>query len=140
MKLWWHRSGKIIAALVVIFAGGYGVGWALGHRPAEPVRFSATPLGPSYSQETLDRLTSALKLTPAQREQLGPTLAALEIDLAHEKENALFRSGVRLFSLHDEIEPFLTPEQKLELARSRTDMDAFLRSRFEQYFKKASTP
>ena len=111
----------IASALIAILLCGYGIGFLVGERTTQQrlaSRHSAADRR-NWESTTLERLSTELDLSPAQREQ-----AAREIGKSAEKIAAIRARAVReyrreLLDLHERIEPLLDADQRRKMEESR---------------------
>lgn len=110
MKTW---KWQLAVALVVVFAAGVATGLFAGARHAHwsfIMRHSGSP-----DDRMRRHLERELKLTPEQVAQVGPIMdrTSQQLETIRKETNARVSETMR--KAHDDMIPFLTPEQRERL-------------------------
>lgn len=135
MKTYLTVYWKIFAALLVIFVSGSGLGYVTAKRSqAGAGDMQAAPPSAEKTADwpgrTMDKLRAALDLTEEQEARILPHVAAVGERVFHERDRAMLQISLQVLEMHDSIEPYLDPEQKKKMVRSRENMQLHIRNRF----------
>lgn len=117
---------SITAALLAILLCGYGIGFLVGERTTR-LRLAppATPAA-DWTAETLNRLTSELGLTPAQRAAVEPEVRRAAATVRGTRERAIRDYRAALVELHERLLPHLEPAQRRQVEDSRRQLRLLL--------------
>ncbi len=123
MKTW---KWQLVVALVVVFLAGVATGLFAGARHAH-FRFIM-----HHSEKTGDRmrrhLERQLHLTPDQTGQVGPIIDRAAEQLEVIRKETSTRVARTMGQAHDEMVPFLTPEQRQRLEEMKHKHQQMMRS------------
>ncbi len=101
---------KLIAAFVLVFVAGIACGF-FGTSHLILQHFHRGKL----NSHLRSHLEHQLQLTPEQRQKIGPIIDSAALQLEAERTHTARRVRDVFVATHNEIEPFLTPEQKTRL-------------------------
>ena len=139
------QRAKVALALLVILASGIGVGWFAGEArrmPSEspPAAGSIPPAAALWTDRALKTLSQELHLTAAQEQQIRPVLQDASVKMDLDRERALFQLHLQVLKVHDEMLPFLRPEQVPALERMRQRLQQDIKRRFANLLNDSAQP
>jgi len=116
-----------LAAILVVFACGYGIGHQVGSSPRQAATAPPEMPDTTWEENVFRRMDTELALTPDQRLEVRR-----ELETAVEKIEAikqLSRSSVRqeLADFHQRIAPLLNSNQRSRLKKSEQALQPFPR-------------
>lgn len=124
----------ILAALLVIFLCGGGIGYLLGEKKGRSeghsVPTSASPPSGDWSGRTMGRLDESLDLTESQRPQVRAEVESTAQKITTSRNQAVAEYYRHLLQLHDDLLPHLEPEQQKKIAKAREKLQLQLESAF----------
>ena len=105
---------KLIAAFVLIFLAGAACGF-FGAIHVHQAFFARMAAPDSMAQHMKDRMRAELNLTPDQMQKISPMIDRAASQLKTAREQTI-QSVHEIFSqTHREMQPLLTPEQRIKL-------------------------
>ena len=117
--------------LAAVFAAGLIAGGLAGFALAR--RWPPPPPSPEHMAGHIrSRLTSDLRLTETQTQQIAPVVDELVRQMQVEHESTVERMVQIIRESHQRMEPFLTPEQREKFRRIQQER--------EQAFRRAARP
>ena len=106
----------VIAALVVIFCAGQGVGYLWAARLSNRSEKVKSGLEMSWAQNwtdaTMTQLQQQLHLTDTQMRQIEPVLQQTGDKISTERRRALFQIHLNILDVHSGIQSYLSEDQK----------------------------
>ncbi len=139
MKAFFQKYGRIALALLLIFASGQVVGWVLALRSCQ----ASTPAQTDtdvWAQDMLARLRTELDLQPDQLQRAETALVGRTKKIERERDRAMLQIHLELLKLHDDLEPGLTPPQKIKLADSRKKLRESINRKFASLLSEPVPP
>ena len=139
------QRGKVALALLVILASGVGLGWFAceAHRTSaeSPPEAGRTPLAAElWAERALKTLSQELHLTAQQEQQIRPVLQNASVKMDLDRERTLFQLHLQVLKIHDEMRPFLRPEQVPALDRMRERLQQDIKRRFANFLNDPAQP
>ncbi len=128
----------IAIALLAIFVTGNGFGYVFGAKTSHPAQEITTVATSAWAGATLDKLQTALDLSPEQRVAIRSKVDATAAKVIAARERTLFDYHVLLLTLHDELENDLDPAQQERLQQAKSSLEETIRSRFSDLPQPAS--
>ncbi len=127
---------KIYGALLAIFVSGSTLGYVTGHRMVPQGLPLAPPLveddaTAEWAEKALNGLEGTLGLTEEQVTTLRPVLERTGKNVFRQRDRALFQISLEVLAVHDELLPYLDPEQQKKLVKSKENMHLTIESRFK---------
>lgn len=125
----------ILAALIVIFLCGAGVGYLIGEKKGR-AQSSSTILQNGdetgdWQERTLTRLSRDLDLSVEQRKSLEAEVQKTSRKIQTSRDQAIGGYYRHLLDLHDQILPHLNPAQQEKIKKDRESLQQLLDSRFQ---------
>ncbi|MEK7676159.1 MAG: hypothetical protein AAB676_10050 [Verrucomicrobiota bacterium] len=119
-------KGKAALYLAAVFVAGLIAGAMAGFALAR--RWPPPPPSPERMAEHIRaRLTSDLRLTETQTQQISPVVDELVRQMGAEHERTVERMVQIIRTSHQRMEPFLTPEQREKFRRIQQEREQAFR-------------
>lgn len=120
---------KVMAYAVALFVAGAISGAMVTYHKAETQPLKVDRKG-EIAEHIRQRITTALDLTPEQKNKIDPAIekAAAELEASH--RDCLNRISAALDTMHVEIKPELSAEQKEKLKQLEAERRELMRKKY----------
>ena len=139
------QRAKVALALLVIFASGIGLGWFTRDAqkpPADPTppADNQAAAASHWTDHAMTTLTRELHLTADQQRDIRPLLQDASGKLDLDRERALFQLHLQVLKVHDDMRPFLQPDQLHALDRMKARLQDDIKRSFSALLKDPAHP
>ena len=125
----------ILLALLVIFLCGYGTGFLICEKKARKQTAPSALIKPNnetgeWENRTMERLSSHLNLSESQKEKIEAEVKTTSARIQASRDETVENYYRMLLDLHDQLLPFLEPEQQEKIKKDRKSLQQAIDSRF----------